>query len=109
MEAATAPRGWVVSATHQSKHIMLANAVTATMATALFNQITCISKLRWAEKRRGGRKSGKVKSQPCLWRKSGTTTKDKFYSTTHFKVTGLYGSSAVSLKAMENWFSLALR
>lgn len=68
MEAATAPRGWVVSATHQSKHVMLTNAVTATMATALFNQITCISKLRWAEKRGGGgggRKSGKVKSQPC--------------------------------------------
>lgn len=54
-------------------------------------------------------KVGKSSHSLVHERKSGTTTKDKFHSTTHFEVTGLYGSSAVSLKAMENWFSLALR
>lgn len=45
----------------------LANGVTATMATALFSQITCISKLICAEEREGGgRKSGKVASALAL-------------------------------------------
>ena len=59
--------GWYLPLT-KSKHIMLANGVTATMATALFNQITCTSKLRWAEKRggEGGVKSGKAASALAL-------------------------------------------
>lgn len=105
----------------KSKHTLLFNGIRATTATSPLSQASCICSLRWVEKREGGRKraSGKMfsavifgKIAVLFMRKGwGTFTKYKLYSTTAFRVVGVYGSSGISFKVLEDngKFSIALR
>lgn len=84
----------------------------ATTATLPLSQASCFSLLRWAEKGEGGRRDETVevasavtlgKLTVLIVRKGwATTIKYKLHSTTAFRASGVYRSSAISFTKLED-------
>lgn len=93
----------------KSKHTILSNGLRATTATSPFNKASCVSLFRWVEKREE-EEIGKGASAIafgkitilCMREGWGSTIKYKLHSTVAFRIIGVYGSSAIPFKVLEN-------